>query len=180
MQLVDQPGALADDGLQAHGRLPQAAQSRRYRRRAGGPLADGETRRGAGLDGVGFASTEQRGSVVLVAFGIAAGDGEVATSQGAGGVGEVVQEVQEVVGVQAGDIDADGEGGGGVADGQQLQALAERVVAVGGFDEGQFVGGGRQVVAQEGGVVAVARGVDANADARGGTSCPLRSGFRLE
>jgi hypothetical protein len=38
-------------------------------------------------------------------------------------------------------------------------------VALGGLGEGQLGGGGLEVVAQEGGVVAVARGVDADADA---------------
>jgi hypothetical protein len=52
-----------------------------------------------------------------------------------------------------------------VARGQSLDALLELGVAVGGFGELQLGGGGLEVVAQKGGVVAVARGVDADADA---------------
>ena len=51
--------------------------------------------------------------------------------------------------------------------GEVFETLAELGVAVGGFDELELGGGRLEVVAQEGGVVAVARGVDADADADG-------------
>jgi hypothetical protein len=55
-------------------------------------------------------------------------------------------------------------------------ALAALRVAGGRLGEGQFVGGGLEVIAEEAGVVAVARGIDADAkaDSGGGT----RSGKR--
>src|SRR5262249_46511136 len=122
---------------------------------------------------------EQRGTVVLVALRITTGDGDIATGQRRSrrprAVSELVEEVQQVVGVLAGDIKADDEGSVGVALRQQLQTLAELRVASGPFGEGQLGSGGLKVVAQEGGVVTITRGVDANADAAGGTACPFRS-----
>jgi hypothetical protein len=53
-----------------------------------------------------------------------------------------------------------------------LEALAEAGIADGRLREWEFVGGGLEVVAEEGGVVAVARRVDADAKAAG----QLRSG----
>jgi len=73
-----------------------------------------------------------------------------------GVAGEVVEEVQEVVGVLAGGIEADDEGDGGVAAGEVFESLSELGVAVGGLGELQLVGGGLEVVAEEGGVVTVA------------------------
>ena len=75
------------------------------------------------------------------------------------------QEVEEVVGVLAGGVEADDEGDGGVSAAMLVESLAELVVAVGGLGEREFGGGGLEVVAEEGGVVAVARGVDADAEA---------------
>ena len=52
------------------------------------------------------------------------------------------------------------------------EASAELPIALGGFGKGEFVGRGLEVFFEEGGVVSVARGVDADAAA-----CrPLRSG----
>ena len=61
----------------------------------------------------------------------------------------------------------------------RCEPLAELGVASGGLGEGQFGGGGLEVVAEEGGVVAVARGVDADADAawqRRGAAGDCRAG----
>jgi hypothetical protein len=69
---------------------------------------------------------------------------------------EVMKEMQEVVGVLPGGIQADDEGDGREAPGELFEALAELGVAVGGLGEGQLGGGGLEVLAQEGGVVAVA------------------------
>ncbi len=69
---------------------------------------------------------------------------------------ESVEEVEEVVGVLPGGVEADDEVDGAVALGDAFEALAELGVAGGGLGEGQFVGGGLEVVAEEGGVVAVA------------------------
>ena len=59
--------------------------------------------------------------------------------------------------------------------GDALEPLAEAGVAGGGLGELQLVGGGLQVVPEEGGVVAVAGGVDADA----AVSRRLRSGSVL-
>jgi hypothetical protein len=49
--------------------------------------------------------------------------------------------------------------------GEAFQPLPQQRVAGGGLGERQFVSSGLEVLAQEGGVMAVARGVDADADA---------------
>ena len=92
---------------------------------------------------------------------------------------ELLEEVQQVVGILAGGVEADDEGDGAVAAGDGFEPLAEQGVAGGGLGEGQFVGGGLEVVAEEGGVVAVAGGVDADADAGGGAGERLRGGDLL-
>ena len=81
--------------------------------------------------------------------------------------GKVVEEMQEVVGVLPGGIDTDDEGDSRVTLGEEFEALAKLGITIGGLGEGEFGSGGLKVVAQEGGVVAVARGVDAAADADG-------------
>ncbi len=111
--------------------------------------------------------SEKGGAVVFVALGIAAGEGE---GEGAGaGVrpAELVEEVEQVVGVLAGGVESDDEVDGSVALGDALEALAELVVSGGGLGEGEFVGGALEVVFEEGGVVAVAGRVDADAAASG-------------
>jgi hypothetical protein len=142
-------------------------------------LGDGEVGGGAGLDGVGLLGPEEGGAVVLVPLGVAAGDGDDGLGDGTRPLirvpGEVVEEVEEVVGVLPGGVEADDEGDGRVAPGDVFQAPPELGVAVGGLGEGEFSGGGLEVVAEEGGVVAVAGGVEADADAGG----RLRSGGGL-
>jgi hypothetical protein len=75
--------------------------------------------------------------------------------------------VQQVVGVLPGNIDADQEMHLAMACGDLLQTLAELGIAGAGFGERQFVGGRLKVVAQECRVVAVACGVNADADPDG-------------
>ena len=67
-----------------------------------------------------------------------------------------VEEVEEVVGVLAGGIEADDKGDGRVVVGEVFEASAELGVAGGGFGEGEFGGGDLVVVVEEGGIVAVA------------------------
>jgi hypothetical protein len=89
---------------------------------------------------------------------------------------EPVQEVQQVVGVLAGGIQADDEADRRVACGDLLEALVEPGLAVGRLGERQLGGGGLLILTQEGAVVAVARGVDADPDADGWAGGLLRSG----
>jgi hypothetical protein len=76
-----------------------------------------------------------------------------------------VQEVDEIIGVLPGGVETDEEVNGAVAAGDSFDALSEVSVAFGRFGEGEFGGGGLEVVAEEGGVVAVAGRVDADAAA---------------
>jgi hypothetical protein len=76
-----------------------------------------------------------------------------------------VEDVEQVVGVLASGVAADDEGSRPQALADVVQALSDEGVAGGGFGEGKFGGRGLEVLAEEDGVVAVARGVDADADA---------------
>jgi hypothetical protein len=76
-----------------------------------------------------------------------------------------VQEVQQVVGILPGRIEADVESDGGMSLGDGFQALAQLGIPLGRLGEQQFVGGGLQVVVEEAGIVPVARGIDADAEA---------------
>ena len=159
VELVDQAGALTDDGLEAAGDLTQAAQFQGQGRVTAGPLGEGEAGGGAGLDGVGLVAAEEGGAVVLVALGVAAGQGQGERRA------QPAEEVEEVVGVLAGGVEANDEQARAVAAGDLFEPLPELTVASGGLGELEFLGGGLEVVAQEGGVVAVARRVDADAEA---------------
>ena len=175
VQLVDEPGALSDDGLESAGDLAQDAECRRRGQVRGGPFGDGKAG-GAGLDGIGLVGSEKGGAVVFGALGIAAGDGEGEGRDGVGvGLAESVEEVEEVVGVLAGGVEADDEQHRSLPQGDAFQALAEAGVAGGRLGELQFVGGGLEVVLEEGDVVAVAGRVDSDAAASG----RYRGGSRL-
>jgi hypothetical protein len=146
MELVDEPGALADHSLEPTGDLTQDAQRRRDGRGGGGPLGQGEACGGASLDGVGLLRAEQGGAVVLVALRVATGEGDVGVGDGASGLAgsaiQLRQEVEEIIGVLSGGIEAADEGDGGVSSGDGSEALAELFVALGGLGEGELVGGG--------------------------------------
>jgi hypothetical protein len=88
-----------------------------------------------------------------------------------------LEEVDQVVGVRSGGIDADGEGGAGVLAGELFEALLELGVSGAGLGEPQWGAGRLEVGGEERGDVAVARGVDTHTDAdrwgRGvGVGCP--------
>ncbi len=76
-----------------------------------------------------------------------------------------MQKSEKVVGVLSGGIEADAEVDGGVALGNPFESLLELGIALGGLGELQFVGCRLQILAQESGVMAIAGGVDADADA---------------
>ena len=133
-----------------------------------GLFGEGEASGGAGLDGIGLLAAEESGAVVLVALRIAAGDGE----------GERrrrrrprrrrawprrCRKWSRLSAYWPAASRRTTKWTGPMALGDAFEALAELGVAGGGLGELQFVGGGLEVVAQEGGVVAVARGVDAAA-----------------
>jgi hypothetical protein len=80
--------------------------------------------------------------------------------------------VEQIVGILPGRVETDDEVNGAVALDDAFESLAEESVAGGRFGELEFVGGGLEVVAEEGGVVAIVGRVDADAEA----SRRLRSG----
>src|SRR5262249_56392811 len=124
-----------------------------------------EPRRGARGDRVGLPGAEDGGAVVLVALRIAAGDGEGepgGRGERVGGRGrQPVEEVEEVLGVLAGGVQADDEVGGRVALGDALQALAPEGVAGGGLGGLQLGGGGVGGGPEAGGGGAVGGGGEA-------------------
>jgi hypothetical protein len=67
-----------------------------------------------------------------------------------------VQEVQEVIGIRSGGIEADDEVHGSVALHDPFEALPELGIAVGVLGEGEFGGSGLQVVVEEGGIMTIA------------------------
>ena len=175
VELIDESGALADNGLEPARDLTHGAEFERLRRNAGRPLGESEAGGGAGLHGIGLLAAEERGAVVLVALRIAARDRHGDSGRLRAGSPDRVQEVQQVVGVLPGGVESDDELDAPVALGDAFEALAETAVPCGRFGELEFVGGRLKVVAQEGGVVAVAGRVDADAEA----SSRLRGGRGL-
>jgi hypothetical protein len=86
-----------------------------------------------------------------------------------------VEKVEQIVGILPGGVEADDEVNGAVPPDDAFEPLAEQGIAGGGLGELEFVGRGLQIVAKEGGIVAVAGGVEANATA----ARRLRSGSRV-
>jgi hypothetical protein len=98
-------------------------------------------------------------AIVLVALSVAAGDGE-------GGVVDVEasEPGEQVVGVQAGGIQADVEVDAAMPGDEIDESLTEAGVPGGGLDHLQVGRGGLEVGGEEGGVVAVPGRVDADPD----------------
>jgi hypothetical protein len=162
VQLIDQAGALPDDGLQTQSDVAEALAFGRQARHGPGPFADGEAGAGAGLDRIGLLRAVDAQAIVLVALRVAAGEGEL----GALDV-QLVQPGEQVVGVGAGDVEADEEADAAVL-GELVDQIAEALpqlgVALRRLDDFEFGRGALELVVQERGVVAVACGVDADAD----------------
>lgn len=152
--------------MQSAGDLAHGAQLDGQGRDVGRTLAEGVARAGAGLDRIGLLVAKEGGAVVLVALRIAGRKAERGAGEGSGrGCLQALQVVLQVVGILPGGVEADDEVHRVFALGDGLEALVELGVAVGSLGEGEFGGGGLEIVAQEGGIVTVARGVDADADA---------------
>src|SRR5262249_1082545 len=152
------------------GDLAEGTKGEGHRPVAGRLLGEGKARRGAGLDGVGLLAAEQGGAVVLVALRVAAGEGkgERGRPGRAGGRrAQAVQEVKQVLRVLPGDVEADDEVHRPVPLDNTFEALPQEGITRGRLGEGEFVGGRLEVVAEEGSVVTVAGGVDADGKAAG-------------
>jgi hypothetical protein len=81
------------------------------------------------------------------------------------GLAQAVQEVEQILGILAGGIETHDEVGGAMLRDDAFEALPQAGIAGGGLGEGQFGGGGLEVVAEEDGIMAVAGRVDADAEA---------------
>jgi hypothetical protein len=159
MQLIDQARALTDHGLESAGDVAEWQQWGWGERVGLGPLGEGVAGTGVSFHGIGLARAVDGDAVVLVALGVAAGDAEAGVVDRQGG-----EEGQQVVGVLAGGVEADQEVHAAVLADELGESLTELAIALGGLDHLQVGGGGLQVGAEEGGVVTVARGVDADTD----------------
>ena len=157
MESVGGPGGLLDLALQAAGDLAQQGHGSLGLGRGGGPLDQREAGHGPALGVVGGALGGVRLVVVLVALGLADGEGH--------GPVEVAEELLEVVGVLAGGVDTDMEVDQRMLSAQLLEAVAQGLVAGAVLGDGERLGGGLEIGPEERDAVAVSGGVDADADA---------------
>ena len=157
MQAMDRRSGLLDLSLQTAGDLAHPRPGRREWQRGVRLLDPGQARHGLALGVVGGALGEVRLLLVLSAFGLAPGDGQ--------GQRPARQEALEIGSVRAGGIDADGEGGLGMLLVQPFEALAEILLTLLIVQDGERLGGCLPVGAPERDAVALACGVDADADA---------------
>ena len=149
VELVEDAGVLACLGLEPAGDLAEDAHRRRERGRGFGCFRDGEAGAGVGFDQIVLFRAEDGDPIILVAFGIAAGDG-FAVRQG-------LQEGEQVVRIATGDVEAHVEVDvAGVLGGDGVQTLAELLIAEGGLEDFEVGGGGLQIGAEKGGVMAIA------------------------
>ena len=163
VQSVDGLGRLLDLGLQASGDLAQQDHGRGRGWGGVGLLDDGEAGHGLALGVVGGALGEVGLLVVLVAFGLADGDGH--------GQVEAAEEVFEIDGVLTGGVDADVEMSLGMLFMQLIEAFLQGLIAGTVLHHGEGLGGRLAIGSEEGDAMTVACGVDADADAvegRGG------------
>ena len=134
VQAIDGLRGLLDLGLQASGDFAEQGHGGRDRRGGGGQFDDGEARHGLAFGIVGGAFGEVSLLVILVAFGLANGQGD--------GQWEAAQEVFEIGRVLAGGVDADVEVCLGMLLVQLLEALLEGLIAGAAFEYGNGLGGG--------------------------------------
>ena len=163
VQSVDGLGRLLDLGLQAAGDFAQQDHGRGRGWRGVGLLDDGEAGHGLALGVVGGAFGEVGLLIILVALGLADGQGH--------GQVEAAEELFEIDGVLAGGIDADVEVSLGMLLMQLLQAFLQGLIAGAVLHHGERLGGRLAIGPEEGDTMTVACGVDADADAvegRGG------------
>jgi hypothetical protein len=149
VQLIDDPGVLPSLRFESAGDLAEQTLLGRERGRGLGVLRESETGTGLGLDGIGFLDSVNGRAIVLVALGIAAGDGEAGVdeccfvglrcAQGA-------EEGEQVVGVTAGQIEPDMKmDATAVGSGDGLEPFAKLLIACGRLDQLEVGGGGLQV-----------------------------------
>lgn len=111
------------------------------------------------LDGVGLAFGKVHLAILLVACRFADRDGLRP--------GQLLEELQQVGRILTGGVDVNPEVDAGMFLGQLPQRLLQVLVALTALDERQGLGGGLAVFPEEGGMMAVACGVEPHAD--GGT-----------
>ena len=141
VKLVDEARALAHDRLQSAGDVTEGAQLGGHDLDRRGPFAEGIASGSASLNRIGLLGAEERGAIVFVALRIAAGDEE-------GGVfergrvsaprAELMQEVQQVVGILSGSVESDDEVNAVELGGNLFETSAELTIADGGLDEREF------------------------------------------
>jgi hypothetical protein len=78
-----------------------------------------------------------------------------------------VKDMDQVIGILPGGIESNVEPARCMAASDPFESIAKLCITLGGLGEREFVGSRLEVIAQEGDIVAVTRGVDADAEARG-------------
>ncbi len=163
MQLVGQPRGLARLAFEAAGDLTQGLHGRRQFGSSRGMFVEREAGHGEAVNRIGLALGVDGLAVLAIAGRFADRDGR--------GIRQPAQERFEVGGVLAGGVDADVEVGLGVPLGHLLKSLLQLLVALGGLGKIKGLAGRLQVGVQEGDVVGVACGVEADADAGAALGC---------
>ena len=133
MQLIDQARALPDLRLEPAGDLAELVDRGRGDGHGLGFFGQGEAGGGGALGGIGLLVAEDGGAIVLIALRIAAGNGP--------GLGQPVQEGEQVVGIAAGNVEAEVEVDRAVLLDDGSQALSKLLVALSRLDELEIRGG---------------------------------------
>jgi hypothetical protein len=149
VQLIDDPGVLPSLRFEPAGDLAEHALLRRDVWCGFGVLRESIAGAGLGLDGIRFLDSVNGRAIVLVALGIAAGDGEAGVDEGCF-VGlrcaQGAEEGEQVVGVTAGQIEPDMKmDATAVGSGDGLEPFAKLLIACGRLDQLEVGGGGLQV-----------------------------------
>jgi hypothetical protein len=160
MQLVDQAGALANGSLKSARDLTQQSQLSCHLGSSRRPFRQGETSPGFGLDGVRFLAAKKSDTIALVALRIATRKGDVDIRDGMSllfrGRVELIQKVDQVVGILASRVETNDKGDSGVSLSDPKETLFELGIAFGGLGKGEFLGSGLEVFVEKDGIMAIA------------------------
>jgi hypothetical protein len=157
VQAIDRLRGLLDLGLQASGHFAQEGHGRRRGRCGGRLLNDGEARHGLALGVVGGAFGKVGLLIILVAFGLADGQGH--------GQVEAAQEVLEIDSILPGGVDTDVEVSLWMLAMQLLQTFLQGLIAGSILQDGEWLGCREAIRPQERDAMTVACGVNADANA---------------
>ena len=159
MQLVDQPGVLlGGDFQQGHG-IAELLELRRVVRRGAGSLDNGEAGAGQALGGIGLAFVEMDLAVRFVASRLSDRDRGVQV--------ELMQPLQEVLGILTSRINADVQVQVGMFAREPVKGVLELLIARGGLGEVEGLGSGPFLFIEKGNMMGIAGGINPDSDMHG-------------